>query len=172
MWVKGLVRIEFSQNYLALVPTLFVLAALLYLALRSSFWLKASIYLIAGAYLLCTVRYVLFHTRAGLEQKSLVLPYLLHPQIQAPFPPDSNWCSLHNPATSHVCYLVNPAHMHAVEFLDGRICPGKTLYVGLKHHDRIFMNDNATYFRSISSRRRSGHTWIRIYRTEPTSSNR
>jgi hypothetical protein len=146
MWVKGLVRIEFSQNYLALVPTFFVLAVLVNLALRSSFWVKAPIWLVAGIYLLCTVRYVLFHTHAGLEQKSLVLPYLLHPQTQAPFSPDSNWCSLQNPATSHVCYLVSPDHMHAIEFLDGRICPGETLYVGLKHHDRIFMNDNATYF--------------------------
>ncbi len=146
MWTKGLVRIEFSQNYLALVPTLFVLGCLVHLAIRYPYWLKVPVYLLGGLCLLCTIRFTLFRTHSSLEQKSLVLPYLLRPQTQAPFPPDRNWCRLRNPATSDMCYLVSPDHMHAVEFLEGRICPGETLYVGLRHHDRIFINDNGTYF--------------------------
>jgi hypothetical protein len=146
MYPKSLVRIEFLQNYLALVPTLIVIAVLLDRASWYSLWLKIPIYVAMGICLLATIRSAQFRTHSGMELKSFMLPYLLRPQTQLPLPPDTDWCRLGGAATSHVCFLVGPDHMHAIEFLNGRICPGETLYDGLRHHDRVLIDDNGTYF--------------------------
>lgn len=60
-------------------------------------------------------------------------------------PPES-WCGDRNSVTRDRCYTLDGDHIRTVEFLESHDHPGDTLYVGLPHHDRIYINDNATYF--------------------------
>ncbi len=146
MYLKGLVRISLIHVYLALLPSL-LLAAVLF-EHRSSFRLPART-LITSAVVLS----VLTATWASIQearlirgQRSSVLMWLLSPSTQSPHPPQANWCTLRNPLTLGPCFLLDPDHIDTVEFLAAHTTSADTLYLGVPHHDRIFANDNATYF--------------------------
>ena len=146
MYVKSLVRIDLWQNYLALVPTLILLAVLAQHRSDYGRVFRGAVYSVGLLCILGSLRFAEHTGRVDFDQKSLLAAHLLRPQAQAPLPPDSNWCELRAPATRYLCFLVDPDHIHAIEFLRSNTQPSDTLYVGLRHHDRAFANDNATYF--------------------------
>jgi hypothetical protein len=80
------------------------------------------------------------------HQRASTLAWILSPAKEAPQPPLTGWCNDRNPITKGFCYVLEDNHMRAVEFLEDHTRPGDTLYVGLPQHDRIFANDNTTYF--------------------------
>jgi hypothetical protein len=146
MYVKSLVRIDLWQNYLALVPALILLAVLVEHRLDYGRVFRGAVYLVALLCVLASLRSAEHRWRADSDQKSLLVAHLLRPQTQAPVPPDSDWCELRTPATRYVCFLVDPDHIHTIGFLRLNTQPSDTLFVGLRHHDKVFANDNVTYF--------------------------
>jgi hypothetical protein len=56
------------------------------------------------------------------------------------------WCKIPSPLTRGFCFLPEDDRIHAIEFISSHTRPGDPLYSGLKHHDRIFANDNLIYF--------------------------
>lgn len=146
MYLKGLVRISLIHVYLALLPSLLLVAVLF--EHRSSFHLPARA-LITSAMVLS----VLTASWASIQearlirgQRSSVLLRFLSPSTQSPHPTLADWCALRNPLTLGPCFLLDPDHIQAIEFLSAHTSPADTLYVGVPHHDRIFANDNVTYF--------------------------
>ncbi len=82
------------------------------------------------------------------ERKSggSMLLWLLEPGRMLPRAPYRSWCSEKTPITRGLCFLMDEDHIRTVEFLIQHTRPEDTLYVGLPQHDRIFINDNLTYF--------------------------
>lgn len=148
MYVKGLVRIDLWENYLALVPTLVLLAVLLQYRAAFGSLFRTVVYALVVFCALATLRFAEHTARVARDQKSLLAAWLIRPRSQAPLPPDTGWCELKSPATEHLCFLVDPDHIHTIEFLLANTRPSDTLYVGLRHHDRVYANDNITYFAS------------------------
>jgi hypothetical protein len=56
------------------------------------------------------------------------------------------WCQFASPLTRGFCFLPEDDRIRAIEFISSHTVPGQSLYSGLKHHDRIFANDNLIYF--------------------------
>jgi hypothetical protein len=75
-----------------------------------------------------------------------MLLWLLEPGKMPPRAPYQSWCTTNTPVTRGLCFLMDEDHMQTVEFLIQHTKPADTLYVGIPQHDRIFMNDNLTYF--------------------------
>jgi hypothetical protein len=145
-YAKGTVRLGAAGVALAAMPCI-VMTAVLYehrenLAVRLRKTLTAMIVLLwifAG--------WGGLHAISGLHKfKSSMLLWMLEPAKMDPQPPFDGWCRDRNPLTRGVCYTVDSDHIQTVEFLEAHTRPGDTLYVGLPQHDRIFINDNVTYF--------------------------
>jgi hypothetical protein len=77
--------------------------------------------------------------------KTSMLLWLLEPGKMPPLSPYRSWCADHTPVTRGLCFLVDDDHIQT-EFLLQHTSPQDTLYVGIPQHDRIFINDNMTYF--------------------------
>lgn len=146
MYLKGVVRISVVQVYPAL-PLSMLLLAVLYQH-RSGFYLPLRLLTIVSALIACIAPLSSAHHefRTLRNNKDSVLGRLLTPATQAPFPPDRSWCSQSNPLTHDFCFVPDPDHIRTIEFIDAHTTPSDTLFVGLSHHDRIFINDNLTYF--------------------------
>src|ERR1700753_3602324 len=90
MYVKSLVRIDIWQNYLALVPTLILLAVLAQHRSDYGHVFRGAVYFVTFLCVLGSLRFAVHTGRVDLDQKSLLAAHLLRPQAQAPLPPDSN----------------------------------------------------------------------------------
>jgi hypothetical protein len=58
----------------------------------------------------------------------------------------TTWCKIENPLTTGFCFLPEDDRIQTIEFIDSHTRPDQELYVGSTKHDRIFVNDNLTYF--------------------------
>lgn len=139
MYLKGLVRVSPGQLYLAIIPSLLLIAVLF--QHRSTFARPVRV--------LITCLMVLSFAPAAwsslheirLEQlRFLSVAQKPHTDIE------TAWCKFANPLTRGVCFLPEDDRIHAVEFISSHTQPGQPLYSGLKHHDRVFANDNIIYF--------------------------
>jgi hypothetical protein len=139
MYLKGLVRVSSGQLYLAIIPSLLLIAVLF--QHRSAYARPVRI--------LITCLMVLSFVPAAwsslheirLEQlRFLSVAQKPHTDIE------TAWCKFANPLTRGVCFLPEDDRIHAVEFISSHTQPGQPLYSGLKHHDRVFANDNIIYF--------------------------
>lgn len=146
MYLKGVVRVALIQMYLAIVPSI-LLVAVLYqhqsifsrpLRIMNSCLLWLS--LLAPAWL------ALHEIRLQqVEHTSLAEFWVLNRESSLD-PTQAAWCASTNPLTEGICFLPVDDRIRTIEFLRAHIPPDQPLYVGLKHHDRIFANDNITYF--------------------------
>lgn len=143
---KGLIRISAGAMYACLIPCV-VLSAMLYE--------RRSILLTPLRVLLLFVVGFFFVTglvsarKAFLQERSMsasTLKWLVAPGKQAPRPPFRSWCRMKTTITKGFCFVLDDDHIQTVEYLLAHTSPADTLYVGLPHHDRIFINDNITYF--------------------------
>ncbi len=146
VFVKGIVRAGAGGMIPCTVCCLIILAVLLE-QLRQ--WGPA-------ARVLCALLGVLFAvTGSGAvlqkisfekQTESSVLKWIVRRSTHPPFPPFRSFCSEGTPITRGFCFLLSSDHIQVIEYVRANARPGDTLYVGLTHHDRVFANDNITYF--------------------------
>ena len=146
MYVKGLVRVGAGQMNASTMLCVLMAAILFQYRRRLESW--AQISFAAAAILLVTTAFsaALGKVEAGGHLQPMVINRLVSPNRHPPSPLLKSWCKLDEPVTRGMCFEMDPDHMQAVEYLVAHTTPADTLYVGLSHHDRIFINDNATYF--------------------------
>jgi hypothetical protein len=156
MYAKGFVRISLPHLYLAIIPSL-LLFAVLY-DHRFSFSRVTRIAIVVMTWLMVlggswsTLRYFrdlrLYH--ASVPEEIFRVARGTQPTIR------EAWCRLENSATKGLCFLPDDGHIRAIEFVDSHTRPDQKLFVGVTKHDRIFANDNLTYF---ASQRLPGTRW-------------
>jgi len=146
LFAKGWVRNGAGGMFPALLECI-VMAAVLYehrtgfgAVLRRTIVLSMLAMFVTGAW--ATLPVVLGEARSG----GSTLLWILEPGRMPPRAPFRNWCSDDTPVTRGLCFLMDADHIQTVEFLIEHTRPEDTLYVGLPEHDRIFINDNMTYF--------------------------
>jgi hypothetical protein len=146
MYLKGIVRIAPIQMYLAIVPSLLLIAVLFEhrtvfprLAQVSINCLMLLSFLAATWSALHVVRLEsMYHL--SVAQRILHLPPRATPGLE------TAWCNTSNPVTRGFCFLPEDDRLQAIEFIRSHTHPGQTLYSGLRQHDRVFANDNLIYF--------------------------
>lgn len=146
MYLKGIVRVAPIQMYLAIVPSLLLIAVLfeyraafprparvsinclMLLSLLPATWSTLHVIRIESLYHLSVAQRI-FHS-----------PQSTTPGLQA------DWCETINPVTRGFCFLPEDDRIQAIEFIRSHTRPGQTLYSGLRRHDIVFANDNFIYF--------------------------
>jgi hypothetical protein len=133
MYLKGLVRVSIIQIYLAIIPSLLLLAVLF--EHRSNFSRPARISIIG---------------LMGLSLVSATWASVQEVQVQSAehlsAETEKNWCRFVNPLTEGYCFLPEADRIQAIEYIVNHTQPGQPLYSGLEHHDRVYANDNLIYF--------------------------
>lgn len=141
MYLKGLVRVSVVQMYLAIIPSLLLIAVLFQhrsafsrpipIAISWLLWLSA----------VPAIWSALHEVRLeDLQHSSLVSLIGNVPEER------TAWCEMTNPLTEGYCFLPEDDRMRAIEFIGSHTRPGQPLYAGLSHHDRVVANDNLIYF--------------------------
>ncbi len=146
MYLKGVVRVAPLQMYLAIVPSLLLVAVLF--QHQSSFPrpVRISISCLFWLSLLPAAWSALHEVRFEYVWHSSVAQRILSSTRNAGPGTETEWCKIANPLTTGFCFFPEDDRVHAIEFIGSHTRPGQTLYVGVSHHDRIFANDNIIYF--------------------------
>jgi hypothetical protein len=148
MYFKGFVRIAVFQMYLAITPSLLLAAALFQQRFTFRRPVRVSIMLLVWLSLLspawCSLREIgdLYQQHSSLPQSVWSAARRTTRAIE------TTWCRTTNSATRGLCFLPEDDRIQTVEFIDSHTSPDQKLFVGVTHHDRIFVNDNLIYFAS------------------------
>jgi hypothetical protein len=146
MYLKGVVRVAPIQMYLAIVPSLLMIAVLFQhqaafpRAIRISIGCLMWLSLIAATWSALHLIRLEYLDHDSVAQK--VLPFARYTSPDTP----AGWCETKNPLTAGFCFLPEDERIRAIEFITSHTLPGQSLYSGLSKHDRIFANDNLFYF--------------------------
>jgi hypothetical protein len=147
MILKGLVRIGPGQMFSAMIPALIMLAILYDHVLGSRRLIRLLItalcafsFVTAGWTAMRILRITFLKDRASVLQG--MLPAIL-PQ---PIREEVDWCDVPSPIHKGMCFLVDPDHAKVIRYLQANTGPAARIFVGAGQHDRIFVNDNITYF--------------------------
>ena len=147
MYMKGLVRIGAGALFMCTSVCILLAVVLLHelkrFGVTSRIVIVASVSVCVAAGLSSTLR----ELKRLHYDRSMTLEWLLWPQKEVPQPPFRSWCQQDNVLTKGFCFFPDDNdHLQAIEYVVAHTGPTDTLYVGLAHHDRIFANDNMTYF--------------------------
>jgi hypothetical protein len=140
MYLKGTVRVSPVQMYLAIIPSLLLMAVLFQ---RQSVFPSAVRIFIAclmGLSLVPAAWSALHELRLEYLQHSFLFTRKPYSTMQ------TEWCKTTNSLTTGICFLPEDERIQAIEFINSHTQPGQPLYSGLGHHDRVFANDNLIYF--------------------------
>jgi hypothetical protein len=149
MYFKGFVRISVIQMYLAIIPSLLLASALFQLRFTFSRPLRIFIMFVAVSLsVLAPVCCSLRNIRDMYRDQSSLLESMWSSVRGTRSAIRTTWCSLENAATRGVCFLPEDDRIQTIEFIDSHTRPDQTLFLGVPRHDRIFANDNLTYFAS------------------------
>jgi hypothetical protein len=148
MYFKGFVRIGVIQMYLAIIPTLLLTAALFQLRFTFSRPLRIFILFVVSLSILAPVCCSLREMRDMYKQQSSLLESMWSSVRGTRSTIRTTWCSLGNAATRGICFLPEDDRIQTIEFIDSHTRPDQTLFLGVTRHDKIFANDNLTYFAS------------------------
>jgi hypothetical protein len=140
MYLKGLVRVSPVQMYLAIVPSLLLIAVLFQHQSAFPRAVRIAISCLMGLSLVPAAWSALHEIRLEYLQHSFLFTRTASPTME------TNWCKTPNPLTTAICFLPEDDRIHAIEFISSHTQPGQPLYSGLSHHDRVFANDNLIYF--------------------------
>jgi hypothetical protein len=141
MYLKGFVRVSLTQMYLSIVPSLVLIAVLFGHRQTLPRLGRISVMFLAGLSGVAATSAAL-HAVKGFylgHVSVLSFPAQSTPEIQT-------WCNYPNPLTRGFCFYPEQERRQTIEFIDSHTTPEQTLYVGVTRHDRIFANDNITYF--------------------------
>jgi hypothetical protein len=146
MYLKGLVRVSPGQVHLAVIPSLLLIGALFHQRLTFSRPVRIAIdSLMLLSFVAATwssLHEISMQHAEHLSAAEWVLSSAQDSMQKAP----AAWCKIPGPLTRGFCFLPEDDRIHAIEFISSHTRPGDPLYSGLKHHDRIFANDNLIYF--------------------------
>jgi hypothetical protein len=146
MYLKGVVRVAPIQMYLAIVPSLLMIAVLFQhqsafsRAIRISIGCLMWLSLIAAAW--SALHLIRLESLAHYSVAQRILPFARYTSSGTP----AEWCKTANPLTTGLCFLPEDDRIRAIEFISSHTLPGQSLYSGLRKHDRAFANDNLFYF--------------------------
>jgi hypothetical protein len=149
LYLKGYVRVTLFQMYLAIIPSVLLLAVLL--ENRMTFPRVARI----GFLCLTVLSFVAPASLAFHQAKELYLTHSSVPEymlsaIRRNTPPQqAAWCSKVNPATTGFCFLPDEDRIRTIEFITHHTGPDQPIYVGLIEHQKIFAADNILYFATL-----------------------
>jgi Dolichyl-phosphate-mannose-protein mannosyltransferase len=146
MFFKGLVRTGIIMMFLSILPSMLVTAALYERRSAFSKPLRISVLSVAWLFVLtagwCSLHYIK-------DQKRLhaSLAESLWSSARGTVPSSrASWCRTSNAATRGLCFFPEDDRLQTIEFIDSHTRPDQTLFVGDSRHDKIFANDNFTYF--------------------------
>jgi hypothetical protein len=146
MYLKGVVRVAGPQIYLAIPPALLCIAVLF--DARPAF--RRSMAIVVTCLAILSVSTGAFAAVVQAHHFNLQhtwLPVELLARARGTLSPeDAAWCKTTNPLTSGICFIPQPDRIKAIEFIESHTSPGQTLFIGQPHSDRMFANDNLTYF--------------------------
>jgi hypothetical protein len=146
MYLKGFVRVSLFQMYLAIVPSLILIAVLFVHRFAFSLATRISIICLTCFSLLAAAS-TAFHQAKDLYLGHLsVAEYVSSSVRGVTLQAEANWCKRNNSLTMRLCFLPENQSIQTIEFISSHTKPDQRLYVGLIKHDRIFANDNIIYF--------------------------
>jgi hypothetical protein len=146
MYSKGLVRVALVHFYLAIIPSLLLLAMLFGHKAALPRAIRASVIFLA-VFFACSAGWSALRELKNLRlEHSSWLENAWHAARGARPELAANWCRTPNPITRNMCFLPDDDHIRTIEFIAGHTKPEQTLFVGLPRHDKIFANDNLIYF--------------------------
>jgi hypothetical protein len=143
MYLKGLVRVSPGQMHLAVIPSLLLIGGLFHQRLTFSRPVRIAI---------DSLMLLSFVAAAWSSLHEISMEHAEHLSVaewvfsSAQDSTQKAWCKIPGPLTKGFCFLPEDDRIHAIEFISSHTRPGDPLYSGLKHHDRIFANDNLIYF--------------------------
>jgi hypothetical protein len=141
MYVKGLVRVAVVQMYLAIIPSLLLIAVLYQHQSAFSRPVRIAISWLMWLSAVPALWSALHEIRLEYLQQSALVSLTQNASAER-----KAWCKMTGPLTRGYCFLPEEDRMHAIAFISSHTQPGQPLYVGLSHHDRIVANDNLIYF--------------------------
>jgi hypothetical protein len=146
MYLKGVVRVSPGQVHLAVIPSLLLIAVLFEQRLSFPRPVRITIGSLMLLSLVAATWSSLHEIRMEYAEHLSAAEWALSPAHNSPPNTSTAWCELASPLTRGFCFLPEDDRIHAIEFISSHTGPGQSLYSGLKHHDRIFANDNLIYF--------------------------
>jgi hypothetical protein len=146
MYLKGLVRVSPGQVHLAVIPSLLLIAVLFQQRLAFPRPVRIAIGSLTLLSFVAATWSSLHEIRMEYAEHLSVAEWALSSAQGSPPKTSAAWCKSGNPLTRGFCFLPEDDRIHAIEFISSHTRPGESLYSGLKHHDRIFANDNLIYF--------------------------
>lgn len=146
MYLKGLVRVSPGQMHLAVIPSLLLIGALFHRRLAFSRLVRIAIDSLMLLSFVAAAWSSLHEISMEHAEHLSVAEWVLSSAQDSTQKTSAAWCKSPNPLTRGFCFLPEDDRIHAIEFISSHTRPGDQLYSGLKHHDRIFANDNLIYF--------------------------
>jgi hypothetical protein len=146
MYLKGLVRVSPGQVHLAVIPSLLLIAVLFQQRLAFPRPLRIAIDSLMLLSFVAAAWSSLHEIRLEYVEHLSAAEWALSSAQGSAQKTSAAWCKIDNPLTRGFCFLPEDDRIHAIEFISSHTRPGQSLYSGLKHHDRIFANDNLIYF--------------------------
>lgn len=146
MYFKGYVRISNVQLYLAIIPSVLILAGLF--QRRFIFPRPARISVVLFIVLsLSSAVWGSFREALHTREDGSSIPGNIVSSIRGTTPEiRTTWCKVATPLTRGLCFLPDDDHIRVIEFINSHTMPDQRLFVGASRHDRIFANDNLIYF--------------------------
>ncbi len=146
MYLKGLVRVSPGQVHLAVIPSLLLIGALFQQRLAFSRLVRIAIDSLMLLSFVAAAWSSLHEISMEHAEHLSVAEWVLSSAQDSTQKTSAAWCKIPSPLTRGFCFLPEDDRIHAIEFISSHTRPGDSLYSGLKHHDRIFANDNLIYF--------------------------
>jgi hypothetical protein len=146
MYLKGLVRVALVQMYLAIIPSILLVAVLCQHQSVFSRPVRILNNCLLWLSLIAATWSGLHEIRLQHIDHSSLAGRILSLKQNDSLDTRAAWCKMKNPLTEGVCFLPEDDRIGAIEYIDSHTQPGQPLYLGLKHHDRVFANDNLIYF--------------------------
>lgn len=143
MYFKGFVRLELSQMYLCIVPSLLLTAVLFQNISAFSHILRFAVMGLVTLSALAVTSSTKHELGNIFVYDSIPDGIVSSSRTSAEI---GNWCKSKNPLTRGVCFLPEDDSIRTIEFVDSHTLPNQRLYVGLAKHDRVFANNNLIYF--------------------------
>lgn len=143
---KGLVRVGVWSMFVAIAPSLIVLAVLFEHVSRHRTVLRAVVVATMAFSVTTATWAALKQARFLYVDHASVLAEVLSPPGPASIRDLTDWCSVSNPLHKGLCFLTDADHIKAINFITSHTSSKDRLFVGVSRHDKIFANDNLTYF--------------------------
>jgi hypothetical protein len=144
LYVKGLVRVSVIHMIASLIPSLLLLGALLERTLHQGRMMRAVVWMICALTIAATLHASLQTVRH--REGSSVLAKILWSSSPAVDMTGSTWCGTPKELRSVACFLMDSDRAQAARLVVQNTRPDERIFVGLTRHDKIFINDNITYF--------------------------